>query len=137
MASGASRRIRVAVVRLALAIALASLVFTAAASSHQRTARAASGTTCKLSKKDWTSFGYSYFEWLWVDRTSCSTGRAVAKKHGHVPGWRCSSKTTAKSAFQYDATETCKGGSRIVEWKYTQNTERRRPGAPEGLALAH
>jgi hypothetical protein len=92
------------------------------AASQAVVSHAASGTTCKLSRKDWTSFGYSYFEWLWVNRTSCTTGRYVAKKHGHVSGWRCQRKITDKSSFQYDATETCTSSGRTVQWKYTQNT---------------
>lgn len=91
------------------------------ASGHTIGAHAASGATCHLTKKDWTSFGYSYFEWLWVNHTTCTTGRYVAKHHGRVSGWHCSRKITAQSSFQYDATETCRSGARSVQWKYTQN----------------
>lgn len=97
-------------------------VCAAPASSHPARAGMASGTTCRLTHKDWTSFGYSYFQWLWVNHTTCTTGRYVAKYHGHVSGWRCTRKVTDKSSFQYDATETCMSGGRTVQWKYTQNT---------------
>jgi hypothetical protein len=98
----------------------AALALAAPASSHQYRAHAAS--TCPLSRKDWTSFGYSYMEKLWVYSTSCSTGRYVAKKHGNVRGWRCSQKILDKSRFQYDAKKTCTSGRQKVVWQYTQNT---------------
>ncbi len=91
------------------------------ASAQRPLSHSAAGAVCKLSRKDWTSFGYSYFEWLWVNRTSCATGRSVAHAHGHLRGWRCSRKITAQASFQYDATETCTSGARAVQWKYTQN----------------
>jgi hypothetical protein len=112
--------------RVALASALAVLATGAAAavpaSAQRATAHSAGGTTCHLTRHDWTSYGYSYFQWLWVNRTSCGVGYYVAHHHGHVRGWGCSRKITARSSFQYDATETCNGGGRIVQWKYTQNT---------------
>jgi hypothetical protein len=102
------------------AAAAAALVFSAPASSHQPRARASS--TCPLSRKDWTSFGYSYMEKLWVYGASCGTGRYVAKKHGHVKGWRCSQQTLDKSPVQYNAKDTCTSGRQKVVWQYTQNT---------------
>ena len=103
-------------------LALGATLALAVPASSQAARAHASSTTCHLTHKDWRSFGYSYFEWLWVNHTTCSTGRYVAKHHGHVRGWRCTRKITAKASFQYDATETCKSGRRIVQWKYTQNT---------------
>jgi hypothetical protein len=113
--------------RVPVASALAVLVTAAAiaavpASAREARAHAAGGSTCHLTRHDWTSYGYSYFEWLWVDRTSCGTGYYVAHRHGHVRGWGCSRKITAKSRFQYAATETCTSSGRIVQWKYSQNT---------------
>lgn len=122
MAPEALRWVRRGLAVAALATGMASLALVPAASAHRGAAHAASGSACKLSRKDWTSFGYSYFESLWVNRTTCTTGRAVAKAHGRVPGWRCSRKITARASFQYDATETCTSGGRTVQWKYTQNT---------------
>jgi hypothetical protein len=103
-------------------LAVTGAVGAVPASSQPLRGHVAGGTTCKLSKKDWTSFGYSYFEWLWVNRTSCTTGRYVAKHHGRVSGWHCTRKITDRARFQYDATETCTGSGRTVQWKYTQNT---------------
>ena len=98
----------------------AALAFAGPATSHPVAAHAAS--TCPLSKKDWTSFGYSYMEKLWVYGTSCSTGRYVAKKHGHVKGWRCSTQKLDSSPVQYNAKETCTSSRQKVVWQYTQNT---------------
>ena len=114
-------RKRVTGITAAALVAAAAAFGAAPASSHQAAARIASGTTCHLTHQDWTSFGYSYFEWLWVNHTTCTTGRYVAKHHGHVSGWSCTRKITAQSSFQYDATETCRSGGRTVQWKYTQN----------------
>src|SRR5579864_6400187 len=121
MAPEGLRWIRRGLSAAALSTAMAGLALVPAAYAHRAMAHAANGTTCKLSRKDWTSFGYSYFESLWVNRTSCTTGRAVAQAHGRVRGWRCSRKITAQATFQYDATETCTSAGRTVQWKYTQN----------------
>jgi hypothetical protein len=67
-------------------------------------------------------FGYSYLTFLWVFKTSCTTGKAVAKAHGNVHGWSCKKKILDKSPVQYDAKMTCTSGHREVQWTYTQNT---------------
>jgi hypothetical protein len=67
-------------------------------------------------------YGYTYLTSLKVTRTSCSTGKNVAKHHGHVGGWHCSTKRLATSPVQYESRVTCKGGSRQVIWTFTQNT---------------
>jgi hypothetical protein len=67
-------------------------------------------------------YGYTYLTSLTVTHTSCSTGKAVAKKHGHVSGWHCSTKRLATSPVQYQARVTCTSGSRRVVWTFTQNT---------------
>jgi hypothetical protein len=120
VASGALSWVRRGLATAVLSTAVGGLALVPAAAAHRIAAHAAS-TNCRLSRHDWTSFGYSYFESLSVSRTSCTTGRAVAKAHGRVRGWRCSRKITAQASFQYDATETCTSGGRTVQWKYTQN----------------
>jgi ABC-type sugar transport system substrate-binding protein len=104
----------------AVAMVGATLALAAPASSHPARAQAAS--TCPLSQKDWKSFGYSYMQKLWVYGTSCTEGRYVAKKHGKVKGWRCSTKKLDSSPVQYNAKETCTSGRSKVVWQYTQNT---------------
>ena len=68
------------------------------------------------------SYGYSYLTFLWVYKTSCSTGKSVAKSHGHRPGWKCTRKILDHAPVQYDAKVTCKSGRSEVQWTYTQNT---------------
>jgi hypothetical protein len=67
-------------------------------------------------------YGYSYLTSLKVFRTSCSTGRALAKRHGHKPGWSCRRIRLDTSPVQYDDRVTCLSGQRKVVWTYTQNT---------------
>lgn len=67
-------------------------------------------------------YGYTYLTSLKVTRTSCSTGKRVVKRHGHVRGWRCSKKRLATSPVQYDDRETCSQSRRRVVWTFTQNT---------------
>lgn len=67
-------------------------------------------------------YGYSYLTSLKVTRTSCSTGRSVAKHHGHLRGWSCRGKRLDSSPVQYDERVTCHSGRRQVVWTYTQNT---------------
>jgi hypothetical protein len=67
-------------------------------------------------------YGYTYLTSLKVTRTSCTTGKSVAKHHGHVNGWKCSTKRLATSPVQYESRVTCKSGSRQVVWTFSQNT---------------
>jgi hypothetical protein len=67
-------------------------------------------------------YGYTYLTSLSVTHTSCATGRSVAKKHGHIRGWRCSTKRLATSPVQYQSRVTCTSGRRRVVWTYSQNT---------------
>ena len=67
-------------------------------------------------------YGYTYLTSLKVTKTSCATGRSVAKHHGHVKGWKCSTKRLATSPVQYESRVTCKSGSRQVVWTFSQNT---------------
>jgi hypothetical protein len=66
-------------------------------------------------------YGYTYLLSLSVSHTSCSTGKSVAKHHGHVKGWHCSSKTLASSPFQYQKRVSCKNGKRSAVWRFSQN----------------
>lgn len=102
---------------LLLVLALA-LVAVPTASARAPLAHAAG--TCGVGSG--RGYGYSYLTYLWVYRTSCSTGKKVAKAHGHVHGWSCSKTILDHSPVQYDAKVTCKSGRREVQWKYTQNT---------------
>jgi hypothetical protein len=67
-------------------------------------------------------YGYTYLTSLKVTRTSCATGKSVAKHHGHVKGWKCSTKRLGTSPVQYESRVTCKSGSRQVVWTFSQNT---------------
>jgi hypothetical protein len=67
-------------------------------------------------------YGYSYLTSLSVRNTNCGTGRYLARKHGHVRGWRCSKKRLDTSPVQYDDRETCTRRSAKVVWTFTQNT---------------
>jgi hypothetical protein len=67
-------------------------------------------------------YGYSYLTSLTVQRTSCGTGKNLARKHGKVGGWHCSRKRLDTSPVQYDDRETCTRGSSKVVWTFTQNT---------------
>ncbi len=67
-------------------------------------------------------YGYSYLTSLKAFRTSCSTGRALAKRHGHEGGWSCKRIRLDTSPVQYDNRVTCLSGQRKVVWTYTQNT---------------
>jgi hypothetical protein len=105
----------------ALTALLAILVVAVAASgAGARVPLARSAATCHLSNS--RSYGYTYLTWLWVNRTSCGVGAAVARHHGHQRGWRCTRKVLARSPVQYQAKETCTGGQRTVAWTFTQNT---------------
>jgi hypothetical protein len=85
-----------------------------------RTPLAHAARTCGVGSG--RGYGYSYLTSLSVHNTTCSTGRYVARHHGHVSGWSCSRKVLDRSPVQYDARVTCKRGSRTVQWTYTQNT---------------
>jgi hypothetical protein len=66
-------------------------------------------------------YGYTYLTSLKVTNTGCATGKTVAKHHGHVKGWKCSTKRLATSPVQYESRVTCKRGSRKVVWTFSQN----------------
>ena len=104
----------------ALVLMLASsgiLLAATGALAHSPRARAAG--SCGIGSGH--GYGYTYLTSLKVTNTSCATGRSVAKHHGHVRGWRCSTKRLATSPVQYESRVTCKSGSRQVVWTFSQN----------------
>lgn len=111
------RRLRLLV---PLLVVLAAAAVMSAGSTAQGSVLAQAAGAC--SKGNVRAYGYSYLTWLWVYRTSCSTGRYVARHHGHVAGWKCTKKILDKISFQYDAQVTCTSRGRQVSWKYTQDT---------------
>lgn len=108
---------RLTISAVCFAAALAALPASGAARGGRVQARAAG--TCGVGAG--RGYGYSYLTWLWVYRTSCSTGRSLAKHHGHVSGWRCSRRILDSSPVQYDAKVTCSSGHRKVQWTFTEN----------------
>jgi hypothetical protein len=109
-----SRRCRFSILIVASLAVLAIVSATSAAQPRAQAAR-----TCFYRTHN---YGYSYLTYLAVRNTSCTTGRYVAHKHGHVSGWSCHKRITAKGPVQYDASVTCKSGRRQVVWSFAQNT---------------
>jgi len=99
-------------------VACAGLSSAALASAHGPVAHAAGSCSVGSGR----GYGYTYLDTLSVTRTSCATGKSVAKKHGHVTGWHCSTKRLATSAVQYQSRVSCSSGARRVVWTFTQNT---------------
>src|SRR5262245_30498345 len=118
---------------LAALAAAAVLILPAAAPASGPTAVAAK--SCHLSLNQQRHLGTTYVLNLRVSGVSCRTGRKVVKAYhgcrhsrggpdgtcGSVSGWSCSEHRFNKSRFSYDATATCKKGSRRVKHTYTQN----------------
>jgi hypothetical protein len=102
---------------LVLVVAVAAVLMAGSASG-----RSVAHTAGTCSVGSGRGYGYSYLTYLWVYKTNCSTGRNVARHHGHVKGWGCKKKILDRSPVQYDAKVTCRSGKRQVQWTYTQNT---------------
>jgi hypothetical protein len=111
-------RLTVALMVSSGVLASAGLISANLASAHGPRAHAASG--CGVGSGH--GYGYTYLTKLSVSRTSCSTGKSVAKHHGHVHGWHCSTKRLATSPVQYESRVSCKNGRRSVVWTFSQNT---------------
>lgn len=107
-------------IRSLMVMLLLTALLAVAGTASAGTPRAHAAATCHVGNS--RGYGYSYLTWLWVYKTSCATGRRVAKHHGHVKGWSCHRRILDKSPVQYDAKVSCKSGHRQVQWKYTQNT---------------
>ena len=101
-----------------LLVSWGTLLMATGALAHSPRAGAAGG--CGVGSGH--GYGYTYLTSLNVTRTSCATGKTVAKHHGHVHGWKCSTKRLATSPVQYESRVTCKSGPRQVVWTFSQNT---------------
>ena len=101
------------------------------------TAQSASSTNCKLSEKERYPHVTkpTYNLTVKVRGTSCATGKRVIKSfHAcrSVTGvrcskkvlrsWSCTGKKTSTIPTQFDASVTCKYGTRRVDSTYQQNT---------------
>jgi hypothetical protein len=102
---------------LITSVAAVALLGATAALAHSPTGRMAS--SCGVGSG--TGYGYTYLTSLTVKRTSCANGKSVAKHHGKVRGWRCSTKKLASSPVQVQSRETCKSGAKQIVWTDTQN----------------
>jgi hypothetical protein len=102
---------------IVLATSVVVLATAAVAPASPPSARAASG--CAVGRGQ--GFGYTYLTSLSVKGIGCASGRSVVKHRGGR-GWRCAKQRLATSPVQYDERETCRSGSRQVQWTYTQDT---------------
>lgn len=97
--------------------------------------RAQAATTCDLSK-DGRKLGTSYVTSLKAQGTSCARAKKVVKAFNacrrasggvkgrctkRVLGYRCT-ETRMSIPTEFDAKATCKAGSRVVRFRYTQLT---------------
>jgi hypothetical protein len=97
---------------------------------------ATASKTCKLTITQQRNSGATYLVSLSVTGVSCSTGLKVEKAFqscrrttaGHrtcrrkVLGYSCKQTVIDSAKTQYDARVTCKDGSKVVKFTYTQNT---------------
>jgi hypothetical protein len=97
---------------------------------------ATASKSCKLTLSQQRNAGATYLVALSVSGVTCSTGLKVEKAWqscrkgtaGHktckkrVLGYSCKQSVLASSKTQYDAKVSCKTGSRVVKFTYTQNT---------------
>jgi hypothetical protein len=116
-------------------LALSVLAMAASASAGARSAQVHAARSCHLSAHEQQHLGASYVTSLSVKKTSCSKGKAVVRAyhkcrraHGwkgkckhRVKGYSCKRHIRDSSSFQYDATVTCRRGSKRVTHSYTQN----------------
>jgi hypothetical protein len=75
------------------------------------------------------SLGFTYVNKITAKGTTCGKAKKLIKAyHGAgagdrtVNGYKCSDKVVAESPVQYDATASCKKGTKKVSFIYTQNT---------------
>jgi hypothetical protein len=116
-------------------LALSALVLVASATAGARSPQVYAARSCHLSAHEQQHLGASYVTSLSVRKTSCSKGKAVVRAyhkcrraHGwkgkckhKVKGYSCKRHIRDSSSFQYDATVTCRRGSKRVTHSYTQN----------------
>src|SRR4051812_1420128 len=122
--------------RTALGVCVLALTAGLAASASASVPVATASKTCKLSLTQQRHAGATYLVQLSVSGVSCATGLKVEKawqscRHstaGHktckkrVLGYSCKQTVLDSSKTQYDAKVSCKSGSRVVKFVYTQNT---------------
>jgi hypothetical protein len=116
-------------------LALGALALVASAGAGAASPQVHAAKSCHLSTHDQTHLGASYVTSLHVRKTSCRNGKAVVRayqkcrrahgwkgKCGHrVKGYKCKRHIQDSSSFQYDATVTCRRGTKRVTHTYTQN----------------
>ncbi|MEA2431106.1 MAG: hypothetical protein QOI19_1579 [Thermoleophilaceae bacterium] len=116
-------------------LALSALVLVASATAGARPPQVYAARSCHLSAHEQQHLGASYVTSLSVRKTSCAKGKAVVRAyhkcrraHGwkgkckhRVKGYSCKRHIRDSSSFQYDATVTCRRGSKRVTHSYTQN----------------
>jgi hypothetical protein len=116
-------------------LALGALTLVASAPAGARSQQVHAARSCHLSAHEQQHLGASYVTSLSVRKTSCSKGKAVVRAyqkcrraHGwkgkckhRVKGYSCKRHIVDSSSFQYDATVTCRRGSKRVTHSYTQN----------------
>ena len=114
-----SRRYRFSIVIAAGLAALTIGLSTASASGP--VAQNAAMHRCRVGNEK--GLGYTYLTGLWVQRTSCKTGKYLARHHGRVRGWRCSRRSTDRypNPVVFDGKVTCRSGGRRVDWNFTQD----------------
>ena len=117
---------------LIILVALAVAAAAAPAASAAPTAQASA--SCSLAGY-YRSLGASYVYRLTVTGITCRTGRSLVRsynacrrRNGGVRGrcpsfgsWRCA-EFRRSSRYQFDATASCRSGSRRFVVAYTQNT---------------
>jgi hypothetical protein len=123
-------------IRFAIGLCALALSMGLATSATTAGATATASTTCKLTISQQRNSGATYLVSLSVTGISCSKGLKVEKAFqscrrttaGHrtcekrVLSYSCKQTVLDSVKTQYDAKVTCKSGSRIVNFTYTQNT---------------
>jgi hypothetical protein len=104
---------------MTIVLATSVVVLATAAVAPASPPRAGTASGCGVGRGQ--GFGYTYLTSLSVKGIGCASGRSVVKHRGGR-GWRCAKQRLASSPVQYDDRETCKSGSRQVQWTFTQDT---------------
>lgn len=113
-----------------LSLAIVALLAISASSAQ---AKSCSLTPAEQGGQKPSTLGGTYILSLSAKRTSCGKAKGVVrgfhdcrgsgKTCGRkVNGYKCGQKVVAESPVQYDATVTCRNGSKKVKFTYTQFT---------------
>src|SRR4051812_35561899 len=116
---------------LALVLVLVATALVAAPSGASSPA-AHAARACNLSAKQGKRLGATYTSNLRVHGTGCTTGKRVAKgfnkcRHGHRASsckpfsYHCHESHVANSPAQRSARVSCKKGSKVINFAYTDN----------------